>query len=117
MAVDLERWLDSYHKKPSASRYDAAREFFPLIEWADETGSLLTLSNAGRWTVYVDWANGGYEDGTSTYPWNTVWEGYGAVYEYGTVNIAPGSYPGALTLRKNATLTRWGSSGMVTIGQ
>jgi len=87
------------------------------VEWADDTGSVITLSNAGRWTVYVNWANGGYEDGTSTYPWNTVWEGYGAVYEYGTVTIAPGLYPEALTLRKNATLTRWGSSGVVTIGQ
>lgn len=87
------------------------------VEWVDETGSVITLSNAGRWTVYVNWANGGYQDGTSTYPWNTVWEGYSSVYEYGTVTIAPGSYPETFTFRKNATLTRWGSSGVVTIGQ
>jgi M6 family metalloprotease-like protein len=103
--------------EPGESFYDSVNEVVATVEWADESSSIITLSNAGRPYVYVDWDNYGYEDGSATYPWNTVWEGHGAVYPGGSVYIAAGSYPEALTLRKAATLRRSGGSGLVTIGQ
>jgi hypothetical protein len=101
--------------EPGESFYDVANTIVTTVEWADEWSSIVTLTNAARMFVYVDW-DSVYEDGTATYPWNTVWEGHGAAYPGGSVYIAPGTYPETLTLLKPATLYRSGSSGIVTIG-
>jgi M6 family metalloprotease-like protein len=103
--------------EPGESFSDVANTIVATVEWADEYSSILTLTNAARTYVYVNWANSGYEDGTATYPWNTVWEGHGAAYPGGSVYIAAGSYPETLTLRKPATLRRSGTTGVVRIGQ
>jgi hypothetical protein len=103
--------------EPGESFSDVAKTIVATVEWADESSSILTLTNAARTHVYVDWGNTtGYEDGTPTDPWNTVWEGHGAAYPGGSVHIAAGSYPEILTLRKPATLRRHGTTGVVRIG-
>ena len=67
--------------------------------------------------VYVNRNNAGTEDGSSSYPWNTVTEGYASVQPQGTVYIAAGNYGEAMFLGKACTLLRQGTSGAVTIGR
>jgi hypothetical protein len=86
------------------------------VEEKDASGSRVTVSNAARIDSYVNLANAGMEDGTSTHPWDTFTEGSGAVYPAGTVHVAPATYAEPITLRKPATYTRWGTTGVVTIG-
>jgi M6 family metalloprotease-like protein len=107
---DGARWT------PGETFADAANGVLMTVEDVDATRSLLTFTNAARSDVFVDPANGGLEDGTQTYPWNTSREGYGAVLPGGSVFIKPGTYTGQVFLVKPATLAVWGSSGTVTIG-
>jgi M6 family metalloprotease-like protein len=88
-----------------------------FVEQKDASGTQVTMSNAARSTVYANLAYSGSEDGSSTHPWNTFFEGSGSVYPNGNVYVAPGTYAETITLRKPATYQRWGSSGVVTIGQ
>jgi len=44
--------------------------------------------------IYVDGSHSGYEDGTKSFPYNTISEGYDAIIKYGTVLIKGGSYTG-----------------------
>jgi hypothetical protein len=97
--------------------WDESHSFVVTVEDVDASGSLVTLSNAGRHAVYVDQTNLGFENGTSADPWNSVYEGYGSVYPHGNVYIAPSSYDEAMVFCKPATLQRWGSSGVVVIGE
>jgi hypothetical protein len=98
--------------------WDTAHGIVMTVEYVDAVGSVITVSNRGRAAVYVDRMNGGTEDGTSMAPWNTVWEGQGAVYPTGTVYIAPTSYDEQKTIRKGAiVLRRWGTTGSVVIGR
>jgi M6 family metalloprotease-like protein len=109
---DAAQWV------PGETFWDSTHGIVMTVEYADASGSIITLTNAARVDVYVNRANSGYENGTSTYPWNTVWEGQGAVYPTGAVWIAPNSYPEIITIHKYPiTLRRWGSSGSVIIGQ
>jgi hypothetical protein len=87
------------------------------VEAKDATGSLVTMSNAARSTVYVDDGFIGTEDGSASHPWDTFFEGTGSVYPAGNVYIAPAAYGETMMLRKPATYRRWGSTGIVTIGQ
>jgi hypothetical protein len=96
--------------------WDSTNHVVVTVEDSDGTGSLITLSNAAQAIVYVNYGNSGYESGSSIYPWNTTYEGYGAVLPTGTVYITPGTYNTQETLLKPATLRRWGSSGVVTLG-
>jgi hypothetical protein len=64
--------------------------------------------------VYVDWRSGGYEDGTASWPYNTVREGVDVVIRWGMVNIANGSYPERITIVEPMTLQATG--GTVVIG-
>jgi hypothetical protein len=103
---------------PGETFSDYTRGIVMTVEWADASGSMITFTNKARSAVYVNWSNGGYEDGSSTYPWNTVWEGQGAAYPGGSVYIAPGSYNEQIRIVKHPiVLRRWGSSGSVVIGQ
>lgn len=72
----------------------------------------------GRDTVYVDWSNGGYEDGTETNPFNTVLEAVETALPDGNtvILIAPGDYPENPLLPYPCILKRNGSSGAVNIG-
>lgn len=65
-------------------------------------------------TVFVDWRNGGPEDGSPGNPFNTVAEGIAYAEVSGQVSIASGSYPENLTVAKAVTLTS--SGGTATIG-
>lgn len=53
---------------------------------------------------YVDGGHSGYENGTKTFPYNTVSEGYDAITKYGALLIKSGSYTGSqnvpITLEK-----------------
>jgi hypothetical protein len=65
---------------------------------------------------FVDWRNtSGTEDGTSTYPYNTVKEGVEAALPGGTVSIANGNYNEQITIWQPMTLDSNG--GTTTIGQ
>lgn len=88
-----------------------------FVEQKDASGTQVTMCNAARSTVYANQAFAGSEDGSSTHPWNTFFEGSGGVYPGGTVYVAPAVYDEPITLRKAATYRRWGSTGVVTIGQ
>lgn len=109
----------------AAAQWEPGETFSLLTPWQwvitveakDASGSLLTMCNAARNTVYADLGNTGAEDGSATYPWDTFMEGSGAVYPGGNVYIAPAVYGETLQLRKPATYRRWGSTGVVTIGQ
>jgi len=98
------------------SFWDSTNGVVVTVEDSDGTGSLITLCNAARATVYVNPGNTGYENGTSSYPWNTVYEGYGAALPTGNVYLLPGTYNPQQTMLKAATLRRWGSTGVVTLG-
>jgi len=87
------------------------------IERADEDSSIVTLTNEARDSVFVHGDNTGYADGSSTAPWNMVWEGHGATYPGGSVYIDPGSHTENLKLKRPAVLRRWVSSGIVAMGQ
>ena len=103
--------------EPGESFSDRNNGIVVTVEWADQSGSIVTLTNAARDFVYVDGGYGGYQDGSSVYPWDTVWEGHGAAYPHANVYVRPSSYPELLTLRKPAVVRRWGASGVVRIGQ
>ena len=45
--------------------------------------------------IYVDRNNGGTEQGTKAYPYNTIKEGYNAITKYGTLSIKGGAYTGS----------------------
>ena len=64
---------------------------------------------------YVDWRNDSYEEGTATWPYNTVGEGADAVVPGGTVSIASGSYPEQIKITLPMTLKATG--GLVTVGE
>lgn len=74
----------------------------------------ITIERKASTTIYVDWRNDGYEDGTITNPFDTVIEGITAVEASGTAVIADGVYPENLTIDKALTLTATG--GVATIG-
>lgn len=107
---------DSAMWTPCETFADELNGIVATVESADDHSSLVTLSNAGRYTVYVDGAYSGPEDGSPLSPWNTVWEGHCTVFPGGNVMIEPGSYPETLRLCKPAVLRRSGSSGTVVIG-
>jgi hypothetical protein len=67
-------------------------------------------------TIYVDLTNtSGYEDGTSSHPYNTVSEGHFAVVTGDTLIIRAGSYPETVTLSTATTI--YNEGGTVTIGE
>jgi hypothetical protein len=103
--------------RPGESFEDPVSGIIGTVVWADTSGSILTLTNAGRADTYVNGAMSGYEDGSPSHPWNTVLEGHGGVFSEGDVYIAPGFYDETLRLVKPAVLARWGSSGSVIIGE
>ena len=78
---------------------------------------IVTLSNAARDPVYVDWSNTSYEDGTSPGPLEHGVRGPGGGRPGGSVYIWPGSYDEPQEIVKPMTLRRWGDSGTVIIGQ
>jgi Metallo-peptidase family M12 len=68
--------------------------------------------------VYVDWSNGGYEDGSPQYPYTDVGEGLGRVIPGGTVVIRDGNYPETLLIRFPVLLEHQGEPGTkVIIGE
>lgn len=87
------------------------------VEEEDASGSLVTVSNAARRTVYVNLNNTGYENGSATYPWNSFSEGSGSAFPGGDIYIYPGTYAEAIKIRKPGQYRRLGASGVVTIGQ
>lgn len=102
---------------PGEYFYDSAKNVLVSVELADDTRSLVTFTNTPRSPVYVDLANSGYEDGSSVFPWNTVYEGYSAAIPAANVYIKPGSYPGSIFMTKPVTLRRNATSGVVVMGQ
>jgi len=85
------------------------------VQEVDASGSLVIMSNAARPLTYVNPANAGYENGSSLYPWDTLFEGYGGVTRNGDLWVKPGTYNGSYTFNKPLTLERWGTTGEVTI--
>ncbi len=61
--------------------------------------------------------NGNAERGTDALPFNTVYEASYAVIAGDDMHIVPGDYNETFTIRRPMTLKRWGSSGVVRIGQ
>ncbi len=98
------------------SFFNPANNIIVTVEWTDTNTAGLTITNAARPTVYVDSDASGSQDGSSGDPWDTLWEGHGAVDPHGTVYLDSGWYAENLLLRKPAVLRRWGSSGTVVIG-
>ncbi len=87
------------------------------VEDQDASGSLVTVTNAARRTVYVNLNNTGFQNGSATYPWNSVAEGSGSVFPGGDVWMAPGTYTESIKIRKAGVYQRLGSSGVVIIGE
>ncbi len=66
-----------------------------------------------RSSVYVDWRNGGAENGTSSNPYDTANEGICATLDNGTVRIASGSYNETLVLDRPMTLLATGGTARI----
>jgi len=66
--------------------------------------------------IYVNGSFNGVELGTLGNPFNTVLEGTWSVMIGSEVRVLPMSYPENLTFNKKMTLTRFGTSGSVVIG-
>jgi M6 family metalloprotease-like protein len=64
--------------------------------------------------IYVDANATGFEDGSITYPFNTVTEGVNAVPNGGVIRILPRTYPETVTINRAMQLRSTGS--VVTIG-
>ncbi len=68
-------------------------------------------------SFYVDWAQVGPENGTISYPFNTVIEAYNAASAGDRIFVKPGAYPETIGIEKPGMLIqRWGDSGSVVIG-
>lgn len=65
--------------------------------------------------LYVDWRNGGSEDGSPSNPFNTVGEAAQASLPGGWIFIADGGYPGAVTINKSLWI--YAPRGGVTVGR
>lgn len=66
--------------------------------------------------VYVDYHNSGNEDGSSSYPFNSITEGVNAAAnDAGQVLIYPATYGEPLLLDQPMVLQRWGQTGSVVI--
>ncbi|MFH1748038.1 MAG: hypothetical protein ABIG44_13465, partial [Planctomycetota bacterium] len=65
--------------------------------------------------VYVDWRNSGQEDGSWTYPYNTVTEGVAAAGHGTDIHIADGDYNEAGVVRFETRGRVTGYGGVVTI--
>jgi len=102
--------------RPGESFYDASNDVLIGIEWANESSSIVTLTNEPRANVYVNSSSGTCENGSSLCPWNTVSEGHAAVLPHGDVHITSGFYPETLIMGKPAMLRPFGA-GSVTIGE
>jgi M6 family metalloprotease-like protein len=102
--------------RPGESFHDAGNDVLISVEWANDSSSIVTLTNEPRAGAYVNWSSSTCEDGSTACPWNTVSEGHSAVLPHGGVHIAPGVYPETLIMGKPAMLTTNGP-GSVTIGQ
>ncbi|MFH1277282.1 MAG: hypothetical protein ABIK65_02745 [Candidatus Eisenbacteria bacterium] len=87
------------------------------VNGEDGNSSVVTLTNMGRSTVFVNGSFGGYESGSATNPWNTMIEGHSGTFDGGTISVAPGSYPEGLIVARPLTIQRWGSTGTVVIGE
>jgi hypothetical protein len=66
--------------------------------------------------VYVQATYVGFERGTSSEPFNRVYEASFCVREGHTLQIRPGTYPDRCTIWRPMTLRRFGTSGVVRIG-
>ncbi len=97
---------------------DPADKVVVTVESDGPNSSVVVFSNAGRSTVYVDRAHQGWtdQDGGTLWPWDTAFEGAGAVYPGGDVYIKPGTYSETMTLVKPMTVRGWGA-GNVIIGE
>ena len=102
---------------PGESFYDATNHITMFVEREISNGFEVSISRSARNPTYVDPDNGGFENGTSSYPWDTLYEGVVSVAPSGTLYVAPDNYPGTRTIRKPLTLRRDGSSGTVIIGE
>jgi hypothetical protein len=102
--------------EPGETFTDTANKLVVTIESEGASSASVVFSNAGRSTTYVDSAAGSTQDGSSTYPWNTAFEGSGAVYPSGTVYIKPGTYGETMEFVKPMLLRGWGA-GNVVIGE
>jgi hypothetical protein len=102
---------------PGETFFHAGSRVLMHVEYWDASTAVVSVSNKARNPVYVNRNNAGSEDGSSSYPWNTVTEGYASVQPQGTVHIAAGNYGEAMFLGKACTLLRLGTSGTVTIGR
>jgi hypothetical protein len=75
----------------------------------------------GRSPCYVDLANNGTEEGTSSDPYNTVLEGVQYVIPNARVRLRAGNYNEHFdrwsTLNRPMRLERWGNTGIVRIGR
>jgi len=100
---------------PGETFYYSTYSTLVHVQEADASGSLVIMSNGARMLTYVDPANSGTENGSSLYPWDTLFEGYGGVAPVGSLWVEPGTYNGSYTFNKPLTLQRWGSTGEVTI--
>ena len=69
-----------------------------------------------RKDIYVDWANSGSEDGTPSFPFNTILEGNFAIAPGNCLWIKAGSYDESVTFNKIMQIEVWGS-GTVVIGE
>jgi hypothetical protein len=88
------------------------------VESMNDKSAVVSVSNHARNPVYADDSNNsGFENGTITYPWNTLTEAYASVTPSGIVYMQPGTYSETMTISKPSQLMRQGSSGSVIIGQ
>jgi len=67
--------------------------------------ALLAITNGVSAQTFVDISNAGVEDGSMTNPYNTIQEGIDNTTAGGTVNVADGTYPEALNLDKDLTIS------------
>ncbi len=93
---------------------DCTRAFYGRLEEAFPTLQPYLFDIASP--VFADVTYGGFEAGTASQPFNTVFEASFCVTAGDTVRVRPGNYPETFTIRRPMTLTVDGA-GTVTIGQ
>jgi hypothetical protein len=81
-----------------------------ITAWRDSRTCLDTWFNP----TYVNWAWNGIENGSSSNPWNTIFEGLDACLVGGTLNVQAGNYFQNPNIFKAKTINAIG--GTVRIG-
>jgi len=100
-----------------AETFLSAEGIIVHVERMNEEAAVVSLSNQARDPVFANSTYSGFENGTLSFPWNTVTEAYASVLPSGIVYLQPGIYPEQFKFTKPCKLKNYRSDKSVFIGQ